>query len=222
MLPSRGVDIGTITALAALVSPFVALAGVALGQRVTRSESRNVRADDYYREARMLAGHYLTAFREYHRLINDASHCVVPVQGRVERQPNFDEQLDKAEGGRRNVVQKADEFRLISSEKQLNDLCWDMRQNCLKAQKAVLAMAHSGEAQTTTRDHKAEQRVFTDIFVEMVKQQADFEFWARREFAPSIVKDWNRRSVPHRIWRWLVIQHRKNLPPPPSLEPPAE
>lgn len=201
-LPSASVNPQVVAAGAALF-------GVLIGWITTRSQSRLVRLDEYYRETRLLAAAFLTSASATRQYINDISHLHSIVDGEVFPLSEFEQRLAESSQRWQEVFQRSAEFRLMNDDKSLEGLANNISQMVLQMLNLAVLMQAPGVAESENRSYKGEFDLYGESHMRLIHLIDEFQRVAQHQLRSTVRRSNMPLRAAHRVRHaWLRIHRR--------------
>lgn len=212
-----------------LIGSASTLFAVLITQYTMRSSSRRERTDEYHREVRS-AAHSIV--HTAHTFIDSANvfERSMSWEDAVRITQDHDESYRACQTANAELDEKIKEFNFLVDINVLSKTASRLRANTWAAYNAISTINMSPEWPRYTEDRlKAElEKINQHLIILEAKVLPNFQECVYKYMHHTIVHDKRQRQGTRILrpftasWRWLIKQHRKNLPrTPPKQTPPT-
>lgn len=217
------------TMVASLSAIVGAIVGGLIVRGTARSSSRTQRTDEYRREVRSAASSVVRAVRTFIDATKAFERSIFWIKEAVRSTPGHDERYIACKKAKAELNEKLADFELLTDTDALSTVAFMVGVNSTLADCATFNLSFSSQwpnyTETQLEDELKQIRKYTEDlerktlpkFLERVKERAPHTIVEERRRRKRILRPFTAS------WRWLIKQHRKNLPPSsPKQKPPAE
>jgi hypothetical protein len=229
------VDIATLLTnntgpiIGGLIGSASTLLTVLITQYTMRSSSRKERTDEYHREVRSAAS---SIVHTAHIFIDSANAFEKSMfwEDTVRITRDHDESYRACQTANAELQDKIEDFNLLVDINALSKAAFRLRVNTLTAYNAIATINMLPEWPRYTEDRlKAGlEKIYQHMITLEAKALPNFQECVYKYMHHTIVDDKRQRRRTRILrpftasWRWLIKQHRKNLPrTPPKQTPPT-
>lgn len=211
-----------------LIGSVSTILAVLITRGALRSSSRKERTDEYRREVRSAASSIVRAAHTFIDAAKAFEGSMFWINEAVRITPDHDESYLACQTARAEVDEKTTDFEFLVDIDVLSRAASMLYVHASMAYFAMFTINDSSEWRNYTEsgleDEKKKIREYTDI---LEKALPKFRERVKLYVPHTIVEERRRRKRILRpfttSWRWLMKQHRKNLPhSPPKRKPAAE
>lgn len=217
--------------LANLFTGSAALLGALLGGLIARGTARRAsridRTDEYHRECRSAAVALICAARIAVDAAESYDSSIGWHNGVIGKLPDSDLRFEAWKEAYAKLKECAEDFELLVDQRALWSASFDLRVRSGMLHDQLYLLKHADSNGEKKESITAIQtNAFYCKFFLVNRVIPDLRAAVKKHIPPTIVGEGRRRERSLRplkaLWRWLVQQHRKNLPPPPKQSRPAE
>lgn len=205
----------------ALIATIGGIVGGLIVRGTARSSSRKERTDEYRREVRSAASSIVRAARTFIDAATAFNRSIFWIQDAVRTTPDHDESYLACQAARAELDEKVADFQFLGDIDVLSDAAFMVYIHASMAYYAMFNINSSSEwanyTEAKLEDEREQIRKFTNALEK--KALPKFRESVKKYVPHTIVEEKRRRTrIPRALiasWRWLMKQHRKNLPPSP-------